>query len=214
MHKQKIFARQACLRYQPPLLKEFSRSLRGAAGTGGHLMRKLLALTLSAPLLFAASSAFGADDSSHPGGYAIGISQSVSVVPTPSISLRYMATESLGFEVLGQQIEVKDTESTLSKSEFGLLVDYRTSSTDKVSYSGFFGIGFANRSEEVFGESDSTAKELSFSGGAKVEYFLARGFSISSRLGYTGTSDLDSDAAVSRFGGDLLGTMGVSLWFK
>ena len=196
------------------MLNQFSRSLRGAAGKGGHVMRKLLALTLSAPLLFAASSAFAADDTSHPGGFAIGVSPSVSIVPTPSISMRYMANESLGFEVLGQQIEVNDTESTLSKSEFGLLADYRMSSTDKVSYSAFFGIGFANRSEEALGESDSTTKELSFSGGAKVEYFLARGFSISSRLGYTGTSDLDSDVTVSRFGGDLLGTMGLSLWLK
>jgi hypothetical protein len=196
------------------MLIQFSRSLRGAAGKGGHVMRKLLALTLSAPLLFAASSAFAADDSSHPGGYAIGISQSVSIVPTPSISLRYMATESLGFEVLGQQVQGKTSETTTSGSEFGLLGDYRVSSTDKVAYSGFFGIGVASETTEALGESDSTTKLLSFSGGAKVEYFLARGFSISSRLGYTGTTNLDTDATVSRFGGELLGTMGVSLWFK
>ena len=177
-------------------------------------MRKLLALTLSAPLLFTASSAFAADDTSHPGGYAIGISQSVSIVPNPSISLRYMANESLGFEVLGQQVQGKDSESTESGSEFGLLVDYRTSSTDKVAYSGFFGIGFASAATEALGQPDLTRNLLSFSGGAKVEYFLARGFSISSRLGYTGTTNLDTDATASRFGGDLLGTMGVSIWFK
>jgi hypothetical protein len=200
------------------MLNQFSRSLRGAAGKGGHLMRKLLALTLSAPLLFAASSAFAADDTSHPGGYAVGVGRTVSVTASPAISLRYMANESLGFELLGTRIAKDGVLTPSSASEFGLIVDYRAASTDKVAYSPFLGLGFATTSttseiaEDLYSTNDG--KLFSISGGAKLEYFLSRGFSISSRLGYTSTFDLDGSETRSSFSGDLIGTMGVSVWLK
>jgi hypothetical protein len=219
------------------MLIQISRSLRGAAGKGGHLMRKLLALTLSAPLLFAASSAFAADDTSHPGGFAAGVAQSIS--GAPGLSLRYYVNEKLGLELVGSK-----TSTTLDKDpigsttdgkengalDFSIAAEYRLASTNAVTFSGY--AGFGRTAETDKGEDGNITQTIG--AGVKAEYFFARGFSI---FGGTGidlvtVTNKDGDAVSSStniFQGPtvtvadgapsatlpiILGSMGFSVWFK
>ena len=220
------------------MLNQFSRSLRGAAGKGGHVMRKLLALTLSAPLLFTASSAFAADDTSHPGGFAAGVASSLS--GTPGLSLRYYVNEKLGLELVGSKTSTtKDKVETAPGTfvdgkesgalDFSIAAEYRLASTNSVTFSGY--AGFGRTAETAEGEDGDITQTIG--AGVKAEYFFARGFSI---FGGTGIdlvtkTNADGDAISSStnifqgptIGGDvgssvtlpiILGTMGFSVWFK
>ena len=209
------------------MLNQFSRSLRGAAGKGGHVMRKLLALTLSAPLLFAASSAFAADDTSHPGGYAAGVGQSIG--GAPGLSLRYYVNEKLGFELVGSKTgTTPDGGKESGALDYSIAGEYRLASTNAVTFSGYAGFGQTKLTAE--GEDAGTTQTMG--AGVKAEYFFARGFSI---FGGTGidlvtTTNADGDAISSStniFSGpissskdveatfpSILGTMGFSVWFK
>ena len=217
------------------MLNQFSRSLRGAAGKGGHVMRKLLALTLSAPLLFAASSAFAADDTSHPGGFAAGVASSLS--GTPGLSLRYYVNEKLGLELVGSKTSntpdkdpadaTKDGKES-GALDFSIAAEYRLASTNSVTFSGYAGFGRTAQTDK--GEAGNITQTIG--AGVKAEYFFARGFSI---FGGTGIdlvteTNKDGDAVSSStniFSGpissskdgeatfpSILGTMGFSVWFK
>ena len=209
------------------MLNQFSRSLRGAAGKGGHVMRKLLALTLSAPLLFAASSAFAADDTSHPGGFAAGVAQSIS--GAPGLSLRYYVNEKLGLELVGSKTaNTPDGGKESGALDYSIAAEYRLASTNSVTFSGY--AGFGQTKATVAGEDAGTSQTIG--AGVKAEYFFARGFSI---FGGTGVdlvtvTNKDGDAVSSStniFSGpisslkdgeatfpSILGTMGFSVWFK
>ena len=200
-------------------------------------MRKLLALTLSAPLLFAASSAFAADDTSHPGGYAAGVGQSIG--GAPGLSLRYYVNEKLGFELVGSKTsntpdKAIDDEGSVTDGkesgalDFSIAAEYRLASTNAVTFSGYAGYG--RTAYTVEGEDGNITTTMG--AGVKAEYFFARGFSI---FGGTGidlvtTTNADGDAISSStniFSGpissskddeatfpSILGTMGFSVWFK
>jgi outer membrane protein W len=150
------------------MLNQFSRSLRGAAGKGGHVMRKLLALTLSAPLLFAASSAFAADDTSHPGGFAAGVASSLS--GTPGLSLRYYVNEKLGLELVASKTSTTPDKAIASDGnvtdgkasgalDFSIAAEYRLASTNAVTFSGY--AGFGQTKATVLGEDGNINSKLS-----------------------------------------------------
>ena len=197
------------------MLIQISRSLRGAAGKGGHVMRKLLALTLSAPLLFAASSAFAADDTSHPGGFAAGVGQSIG--GAPGLSLRYFVNEKFGLELVGSKTgTTPDGGKESGELDYSIAGEYRLASTNAVTFSGY--AGFGQTKATAAGEAAGTSQTIG--AGVKAEYFFARGFSI---FGGTGldlvtVTDKDDKAASSSTnlfaGPNYLGTMGFSVWFK
>jgi outer membrane protein W len=207
------------------MLNQFSRSLRGAAGKGGHVMRKLLALTLSAPLLFAASSAFAADDTSHPGGFAAGVAQSMGGVP--GLSLRYFFTEKVGVELVGSMFwnTPEGGENKSDALDYSVTWEYRFASTDKVTFSGYSGIGQTKRTAD--GNDLGTIQTLG--AGVKAEYFFARGFSVFGATGLDVVTEANKDgnkvsSSLNIFrdspGGfgtaqtNILGSMGFSVWFK
>ena len=197
------------------MLNQFSRSLRGAVGKGGHVMRKLLALTLSAPLLFTASSAFAADDTSHPGGFAAGVGQSIG--GAPGLSLRYFVNEKFGLELVGSKTaNTPDGGKESGNLDYSIAGEYRLASTNSVTFSGYAGFGLTAKTAE--GEDGDITQTIG--AGVKAEYFFARGFSI---FGGTGldlvtTTNADGDAVDSSTnlfaGPNYLGTMGFSVWFK
>jgi hypothetical protein len=209
------------------MLNQFSRSLRGAAGKGGHLMRKLLALTLSAPLLFAASSAFAADDTSHPGGFAAGVAQSIG--GAPGLSLRYFVNEKFGLELVGSKTaNTPDGGKESGALDYSIAAEYRLASTNAVTFSGYAGFGRTAETDE--GEDGNITQTIG--AGVKAEYFFARGFSI---FGGTGIDLVTVETAkgdkvsssTNIFSGpsigtsdvkfplpEILGTMGFSVWFK
>lgn len=197
------------------MLIQISRSLRGAAGKGGHVMRKLLALTLSAPLLFAASSAFAADDTSHPGGFAAGVGQSIG--GAPGLSLRYFVNEKLGFELVGSKTATTpDGGKETGDLDYSIAGEYRLASTNAVTFSGY--AGFGQTKATAAGEAAGTTQTIG--AGVKAEYFFARGFSIFGGTGLDLVTVTDKDdkalsSSTNLFAGpNYLGTMGFSVWFK
>jgi len=210
------------------MLNQFSRSLRGAAGKGGHVMRKLLALTLSAPLLFAASSAFAADDTSHPGGFAAGVAQSLQ--NKPGLSGRYFVNEKLGLEaIVSRTASTSKGGSEITDLDWSAIAEYRLASTNAVTFSGYAGYGMGQTSEvkTVAAVAAAPASEVTtevntatIGAGVKAEYFFARGFSIFGRTGLSlvTTTDKDGNEAKSETNlfnnANLLGSMGFSVWFK
>lgn len=200
-------------------------------------MRKLLALTLSAPLFFAASSAFAADDSDHTGGYAAGVGQSIG--GTPGLSLRYFVNEKLGLELVGSKTsstpdkDLADATKDGKESgalDFSIAAEYRLASTNAVTFSAYAGFGRTAKTDK--GEDGNITQTIG--AGVKAEYFFARGFSI---FGGTGLdlvteTNADGDAVSSStniFQGPtvtvaenapsatlpiILGSMGFSVWFK
>jgi hypothetical protein len=210
------------------MLIQFSRSLRGAAGKGGHVMRKLLALTLSAPLLFAASSAFAADDTSHPGGFAAGVASSLQ--NKPGLSARYFVNEKLGLEaVVSRTASTPEGGSESTALDWSATAEYRLASTNAVTFSGYAGYGMGQASEvgaiAAVGATPAVAitpekNTATIGAGVKAEYFFARGFSIFGRTGLSLVTTTDKDGKETKSetnlfdNGSLLGTMGFSVWFK
>ena len=204
------------------MLNQFSRSLRGAAGKGGHVMRKLLALTLSAPLLFAASSAFAADDTSHPGGFAAGVASSLS--GTPGLSARYYVNEKLGLEaIVSRTASTPKGGSESTALDWSAIAEYRLASTSAVTFSGYagYGAGSSTSSIEAGGVTvDSEVNTATIGAGVKAEYFFARGFSVFGRTGLSLVTVTNKDGdelgtATNLFdNSNLLGSMGFSVWFK
>ena len=178
-------------------------------------MRKLLALTLSAPLFFAASSAFAADDSDHTGGYAAGVGQSIG--GNPGLSLRYFVNNKLGLEaVVSKTSTTPEGGKESGDLDYSVAAEYRLASTDKVTFSGY--AGFGQTKATIEGEDAGTSQTIG--AGVKAEYFFARGFSV---FGGTGVdlvtvTNKDGDAVSSSTdlfaGPNFLGTMGFSVWFK
>lgn len=178
-------------------------------------MRKLLALTLSAPLFFAASSAFAADDSDHAGGYAAGVGQSIG--GTPGLSLRYFVNPKLGLEaVVSKTATTPEGGKESGDLDYSVGAEYKLASTNNVTFSGY--AGFGQTKSTVEGEDAGTVQTIG--AGVKAEYFFARGFSV---FGGTGldlvtVTNADGDAVSSSTdlfaGPNFLGTMGFSVWFK
>ncbi len=204
------------------MLNQFSRSLRGAVGKGGHVMRKLLALTLSAPLLFAASSAFAADDTSHPGGFAAGVASSLS--GTPGLSARYYVNEKLGLEAIVSRTSSKPEGGSESTAlDWSAIAEYRLASTSNVTFAGYagYGMGSTVATIEAAGVSvEAESNTATIGAGVKAEYFFARGFSVFGRTGLSMITSTDKDGnelgtATNLFdNSNLLGSMGFSVWFK
>ena len=216
------------------MLNQFSRSLRGAAGKGGHVMRKLLALTLSAPLLFAASSAFAADDTSHPGGFAAGVASSLQ--NQPGLSGRYFVNEKLGLEaIVSRTASTPKGGSEITVLDWSAIAEYRLASTSAVTFSGYAGYGMGQTSEvktvaavaaapgvaaAPASEATTEVNTATIGAGVKAEYFFARGFSIFGRTGLSLVTTTDKDgnetkSATNLFNNaNLLGNMGFSVWFK
>ena len=198
-------------------------------------MRKLLALTLSAPLLFTASSAFAADDTSHPGGFAAGVASSLS--GTPGLSLRYFVNEKLGLELVGSKTSktpdkdpadaTKDGKES-GALDFSIAAEYRLASTNAVTFSGYAGFGRTAQTDK--GEAGNITQTIG--AGVKAEYFFARGFSIFGGTGIdlvtvetakgdkvSSSTNIFQGPTASTAGVDttlpiILGTMGFSVWFK
>ena len=185
-------------------------------------MRKLLALTLSAPLLFASSSAFAADDTSHPGGFAAGVASSLS--GTPGLSARYFVNEKLGLEaIVSRTASTPKGGSESTALDWSATAEYRLASTNAVTFSGYagYGMGSATSSIEAGGVTvDSELKTATIGAGVKAEYFFARGFSIFGRTGLSLVTISDKDGnelatATNLFdNSNLLGSMGFSVWVK
>ncbi len=204
------------------MLNGFSRSLHGAAGKGGHVMRKLLALTLSAPLFFAASSAFAADDSSHPGGFAAGVASSLS--GTPGLSARYYVNDKLGLEAVVSRTSSKPEGGSESTAlDWSVIGEYRLAATSNVTFAGYagYGMGSTVATIEAAGVSvEAESNTATIGAGVKAEYFFARGFSVFGRTGLSMITSTDKDGnelgtATNLFdNSNLLGAMGFSVWFK
>lgn len=178
-------------------------------------MRKLLALTLSAPLFFAASSAFAADDSDHAGGYAAGVGTSVG--GAPGLSLRYFVNNKLGLEaVVSKTAATPDGGKESGALDYSVAAEYRLASTNNVAFSGY--AGFGQTQATVEGEAAGNTQTIGF--GIKGEYFFARSFSIFGGTGVDLVTDSDKDGnalgtETNLFAGpNFLGTMGFSVWFK
>lgn len=199
-------------------------------------MRKLLSILVAAPVVFAASSAFAEDDSSHPGGYAVGVNHGIrdlnGGIPT-GISVRYFLNPKLGLELIGsyssESFEPDGGGSTESESSLNtaVLAEYRLSSTDKIGFSGYGGVQFTSETTETDNGSGQTVStdtsDLRFELGLKGEYFFARGFSVFGRTGVVIDPQNEDDqngnkgsgTALSLFeGSDPLGFFGFSIWFK
>lgn len=185
-------------------------------------MRKLLALTLSAPLFFAASSAFAADDSDHAGGYAAGVASSLS--GTTGLSARYYVNDKLGLEAVVSRTSSKPEGGSESTAlDWSVIGEYRLAATDKVTFSGYagYGMGTTVATVEAAGVSvEAESNTATIGAGVKAEYFFARGFSVFGRTGLSMITATDKDGkeigtATNLFdNGSLLGTMGFSVWFK
>jgi hypothetical protein len=173
-------------------------------------MRKLLSILVAAPVVFAASSAFAEDDSSHPGGYAVGVNHGIAdlyggsselaavlpflgdTAPT-GISVRYFVSPKFGLELIGSyssnSFEPDAGGGTQSNSALNaaVLAEYRLSSTDKIGFSGYGGLQLSSGTSERDNDSGQTVStdtsDLRFELGLKGEYFFARGFSVFGRTG-------------------------------
>ena len=185
-------------------------------------MRKLLALTLSAPLLFTASSAFAADDTSHPGGFAAGVASSLS--GTPGLSARYYVNEKLGLEAIVSRTSSKPEGGSESTAlDWSAIAEYRLASTSAVTFSGYAGYGMGSTVATIEAADlsiEAEANTATIGAGVKAEYFFARGFSVFGRTGLSMITATDKDGketgtATNLFdNSNLLGSMGFSVWFK